>query len=235
MSLDRGTIGGFQIVRVLQVQPVLGRGAEVARQPYGGINRNSSLAIYNRADPVHRNPQRTREFVQAHVDLLKFVPEQLARMYGRQLLSLCHRFNKAATIQLRELTNTHEHSVVVHDLNVVSIPIMPRKAETPTVIDPYAVLALAIALKRLQSISPDCAKVRQTHRRVQPSKPRAGLIFDDSEPPARITLMKCPGFFAADLSGSLKRGLLETRSVTESLDSYGAQNSMPSTYMPTLP
>jgi hypothetical protein len=49
--------------------------------------------------------------------------------------------------------------VVVHNLNFVRVPIMPEKAEPPTVINPYAMLTLAIAFQSFQPIASNRAEV----------------------------------------------------------------------------
>ena len=42
--------------------------------------------------------------------------------------------------------------MVVDDLDIVRIAIVPYEAETPLVVDPYAVLASSIALERFEAI-----------------------------------------------------------------------------------
>src|ERR671910_2667403 len=73
-------------------------------------------------------------------------------------------FNKAVTSLCHELSIDIQPSVVVHYLNFVRVPIVAEKAEPPTIIDPYAMSALAVALQRFQPIAPNRAKVRQTGR-----------------------------------------------------------------------
>jgi hypothetical protein len=58
------------------------------------------------------------------------------------------------------------------------VPIMPEKAQPPTIIDPYAVLALSVALQRFQPLAPNRAKVRQTGRSVKPPKSLARLWLE---------------------------------------------------------
>jgi len=43
--------------------------------------------------------------------------------------------------------------VIVNDFDVVSLSFSPNKADSELVVDSYAVLALAIALERLQVIA----------------------------------------------------------------------------------
>jgi len=70
------------------------------------------------------------------------------------------------------------HSVIIHDLDVVSVPFAPGKADPPTVIDPNTVLPGAIALQRLQPVAADGAQISQTCRGVQPPQPFPGLLLD---------------------------------------------------------
>jgi len=39
--------------------------------------------------------------------------------------------------------------VVIHDLDIVRVSVAPRKADPPAVVDPNAVLAIAVALEGL--------------------------------------------------------------------------------------
>jgi hypothetical protein len=43
--------------------------------------------------------------------------------------------------------------VVVHNLNVESIPVTPQETDTPLVVDADAVLAFSVALQRFQMIA----------------------------------------------------------------------------------
>jgi hypothetical protein len=44
----------------------------------------------NGRNPVHRDPEGARQFVQADPNLVEFVPEQFARVDRRQFPPLCH-------------------------------------------------------------------------------------------------------------------------------------------------
>lgn len=109
----------------------------------------------------------------------------------------------------------NQHSVVVHYLNIVRIAIMPEKAEPPTIVDPYAVLALTVTLQSFQSIAPNCAKIRKTGRSVKPPKPLACLVFDGSKPPASITFVKRSGLFATEGANHLRKSYHVRRSMSD--------------------
>lgn len=44
------------------------------------------------------------------------------------------------------------NSVVIHDLDLVGIPLLPEKADSPTIVDADAVLSFPVARKRVQAI-----------------------------------------------------------------------------------
>ena len=44
-------------------------------------------------------------------------------------------------------------SVVVHDLDLVDIPLAPLEADSPLVVDPYAVLTGTVALESFQPVA----------------------------------------------------------------------------------
>jgi hypothetical protein len=45
------------------------------------------------------------------------------------------------------------HLMVVNDLDLVSVPFLPHEADTPTIIDPNAVLPCTVAQELLESIT----------------------------------------------------------------------------------
>jgi hypothetical protein len=75
--------GDLKVVSDLQVQPIPWRCPEIPGQPHRGVHGNSPLPIDNRTDPVHGNPERARQFVEADIDFLEFVLEKFARMDRR--------------------------------------------------------------------------------------------------------------------------------------------------------
>ncbi len=59
------------------------------------------------------------------------------------------------------------HSMIVDDLNLVSITVMPTKHNPPLIIDPNGVKPLPLPLQRFQSISRRLAKIADFRRIVQ--------------------------------------------------------------------
>jgi hypothetical protein len=58
-------------------------------------------------------------------------------------------------------------SVVVGDLNVEGVSITPNKADSPLVVDPDAVLTLAVPFQFLQPIPRRHAQVLERHRSME--------------------------------------------------------------------
>jgi hypothetical protein len=79
--------------------------------------------------------------------------------------------------------------VVVHDLDVLRVPVAPRETDPPLVIDTDAVLPGAVASQRLKPVSPDRAEVGQACCRMQPAQPFARLFFDASKPAAAVAIV----------------------------------------------
>jgi hypothetical protein len=59
----------------LKIQPILRRCAEIPRQPHRSVDSDGPLAVDDCADPVHRNTQCARQFVQADPNLTEFIPK----------------------------------------------------------------------------------------------------------------------------------------------------------------
>jgi len=60
--------------------------------------------------------------------------------------------------------------VVVHDFNLVRVPVTPGKADPPAVVDPNAVLPGAVALQSFEPVAANGPQVRETGGRMQPSQ-----------------------------------------------------------------
>ena len=73
ISLSSSTY--LEVVSDLKIQPILRRCAEIPRQTNGGVHGDGPLAVDNRADPVHGNPECAPQFVQADANLFEFIPE----------------------------------------------------------------------------------------------------------------------------------------------------------------
>jgi hypothetical protein len=56
--------------------------------------------------------------------------------------------------------------VIVHDLHVVSVPVVPDGADAILIVDPNAVLSTPIACERLESVAVECGKVTEVVSRM---------------------------------------------------------------------
>jgi hypothetical protein len=68
--------------------------------------------------------------------------------------------------------------MIVHNLNVVSVPIMPREADAPLVIDADAVLSCAVATKLLKTIGRWSAQVSEGLGVAEHAKFTIGYLLD---------------------------------------------------------
>jgi len=89
-------------------------------------------------------------------------------------------------------------SVIVHDLNFVSIPLTPNEAQTPLIVNPDTVLSLALAAQGFQTVSRRRCQVTQFRGAVQLSKLPPGDALDGLKAAARLSTVKSPGFRAAE-------------------------------------
>jgi hypothetical protein len=87
VALDHGLVDGVEIEAVLNVQPVLRRGPEVAAEARGGVSSDPALLIHDQADAVRRHPDRLRQPVDADLLVLHVFEQNLAGVDRRQFLS----------------------------------------------------------------------------------------------------------------------------------------------------
>jgi hypothetical protein len=71
--------------------------------------------------------------------------------------------------------------VVIHNLDFIRVPVTPRKANAPLVIDADAVLALPIAFQALQSVSRQRRERSDIRRRVKYVELAKSLAFNRLE------------------------------------------------------
>src|ERR1039458_3008281 len=173
----------LQIICALKIQPVLRRRPEIPGQTHRGVHGDGPVSVDDGADPVHRNPERAPQFVQADANLIQFTPEQFARVDGRQFPSLSH---------------DSPFLVVVHNLDVIRIAFAPVKADPPAVVDPNAVLTGPVALQRLQPVAPNGAQIGEARGAIQPAQPLARLFFDPAKLPAPKSFVDRPGLRASE-------------------------------------
>jgi len=57
--------------------------------------------------------------------------------------------------------------VIVHDLHIVSVPLVPDEADAILIVDPNAVLSTPIACERLEPVAGECRKVTEVVGRME--------------------------------------------------------------------
>jgi hypothetical protein len=70
--------------------------------------------------------------------------------------------------------------MIVNDFHVVSISVLPIKADPPLIVDPNAVLAVPVAVKLLQSVSRE-GQIAQAGGRIQLLQSSEGLFGNASK------------------------------------------------------
>jgi len=58
-------------------------------------------------------------------------------------------------------------SVIVGDLDFVGVAFMPPETDSPLIVYSYAVLTLAVAFQRFETITRNVGKISQRHRSIQ--------------------------------------------------------------------
>jgi hypothetical protein len=89
-------------------------------------------------------------------------------------------------------------SVIVHDLNFVSIPLAPDEAQTPLVVNPNAVLPPSVAMQSFQAISGRCCQIAQFRGAIQLPELAPRDVLDRLKAAARLPAVKSLGFRAAE-------------------------------------
>lgn len=76
--------------------------------------------------------------------------------------------------------------MVIDDFNVIGIPVLPAKADTPPIIDADTVLSRAFPFKRFESIRRWNSQIPESLRLVQhPEFPESDALDISGEPPRR--------------------------------------------------
>jgi len=133
----------FQIITRLEIHPKNWSVLEVARKTQGGVRGDAAPFVENVCDardgnaqihrhPVHAQSQRDHELF----------AQNFSRMHWFDFL--CH------------LTPL----MVIHNLDLVSVTLQPHKTNAPLLVNTNAILPLAIALQRFQSVPGSAASVR---------------------------------------------------------------------------
>ena len=94
--------------------------------------------------------------------------------------------------------------VIVHNLDVVRIPVFPNKAEAPLVIDSYTMLPLSVAMQCFQAITRRGCQVAQLRGAVQLPKLAAGNLLDRRKAPAVLSLVKALSLRATERLDHIK-------------------------------
>src|SRR3954447_483473 len=87
------------------------------------------------------------------------------------------------------LSHSRAHSVVVDDLDLVSVPIAPLEADPPLVVDTDAVLARPLAAQALQPVPRGDLEILKSLGVVQhPKLPTRHLLNVARQPPGDLSL-----------------------------------------------
>src|SRR3989338_8542988 len=133
-----GASGYFQVVEVLQVEPELGIGVEVARQAQGSIGANATALVHNFTNPGGGNTKFQRQLVDGEAERLhEILPENFAGVDRRQ----------------ERLSHDALFLMIICDFHFVGVATTPDKADSPLVVDSNRVLPFPVASQRLQLIS----------------------------------------------------------------------------------
>jgi len=88
--------------------------------------------------------------------------------------------------------------VIIHDLDLESVPFAPRKTNPPLVVNTDAVLALSIAFQSLQSVSGQCRERSEIRRCVEHVQFPKGLALDGLEPANGFSTEEALGISASE-------------------------------------
>ena len=86
--------------------------------------------------------------------------------------------------------------MVIHNLDVVGVPVPPDKVDPPLVVDPDAVLTGPVSFQRFEPVAADLRQVFETGRCVETREPGASRCFDALKAPAGEPFVKSPCFLA---------------------------------------
>jgi len=89
-------------------------------------------------------------------------------------------------------------SVIVHDLNFVSISLAPNETKAPLVVNSNTVLPLPLAAQGFQTVSRRRRQIAQFRGAVQLPKLAPRDALDSLKAAARLPTVKSPGFRAAE-------------------------------------
>jgi hypothetical protein len=82
--------------------------------------------------------------------------------------------------------------VIIDDLNVVRATVAPDEADSPLLIDSYAVLSLSVSHESFQAVSRRDTEVFNAHTAIQHPQFPKGRLLKVGRQPARILTLKDP-------------------------------------------
>lgn len=88
--------------------------------------------------------------------------------------------------------------MVIHDLDFIGVPLAPRKANAPLVIDADAVQTFPIVFQRLQPVSRQCRERSEVRRCVEHVQFSKGLALNGLEPAYGFSMEKTLGISASE-------------------------------------
>jgi hypothetical protein len=82
--------------------------------------------------------------------------------------------------------------MIVDDLNVMSATVTPDEADSPWVVDPYAVLSLSVARESFQAVSRRNAEVFNAGTAIQHAQLPKGGLLNIRRQPSRVLALEDP-------------------------------------------
>lgn len=87
-------------------------------------------------------------------------------------------------------TPRYELLVIVHNLNIVRVPLAPDETQAPSVVDTNTVLPFSVGMQCLQAIPRRRSQVTQFRRAIQLPKLLARNVLDSLKAPATLAVVK---------------------------------------------
>ena len=80
--------------------------------------------------------------------------------------------------------------MVIHNLNVICVPVTPMKADSPLIVDANAVLPLSVSMQRFKAVSGRPSQVPQLGSYIQLAKLSLSDALDAAKPFHRLSRVK---------------------------------------------
>ncbi len=88
--------------------------------------------------------------------------------------------------------------MIVHNLNIVGLPIVPPETDAPPIVDANAMLTNAIAFQGFEPVSPDGCQVVKIGRGMKPTQPFPRSSLDALKLSAAKAVVQSFGFRASE-------------------------------------